>query len=375
MSRHISSAHSDDGTFRSGTVLNSAKLRMLTIGKTTGGSVESSTSSSSESLNKPPVHRHPSLVDCRDIHVYLQPYSGATGESKRFSRTKQVTTGYKTPDFEEIFKDPIESPARVIKPLQFRSQTLTSSDSDTTIKLAESDEISTEVRTNAHIGLMSNLRSLSMSNLNDRCDLSKLKTPPSATGNRPFNAPELTQILPYLYVGKMEAAFNTHILCENKIEYLVDLSDMKPSDVPNYLNNKAACFCGAKSHARTTISVAIPNVGDLSNSVESVLTLFGDVNNFVETGRSHNKAALIYGGKFDVQKCLLVLTQYLMLSFRTDSLEAYRYVRLKWPNLAIALNGQYEDYLDKWFKVLQNHFRKHPNSGCNNTPFKKVAWN
>ncbi|KRX40976.1 Dual specificity protein phosphatase 8, partial [Trichinella nativa] len=177
------------------------------------------------------------------------------------------------------------------------------------------------------------------------------------------------QVYDYLFMSGVEAAFNAHLLCKYNIEFLIDLTNLEPCQVPRHKKSDVPCVCPretAHSRARMTITVDEQSTLDLT-------PYFEDANRFIDSARACGKAVLIYSfnGR---NRCAVFVVQYIMKVKGLSCDRAVQLLREKCPNIHISEN--FYRSLRKWDVTLNLISASHaPAVAKRSSPFiKKTAW-
>ncbi|XP_046341781.1 uncharacterized protein LOC124122716 [Haliotis rufescens] len=138
-----------------------------------------------------------------------------------------------------------------------------------------------------------------------------------------------SQILEFLYLGSIEAAYNEPLLCKLDVQVLVDLSNVPASQVPTGKKTNCPCPCRKQNHFRSRLNVGVDDI-----EWENISQHFSDINNFIEGARKGNKHVLVYSyhGK---SRAAAVIIQYIMQHFRLSLHDAHRLVATRRPGIAV----------------------------------------
>ncbi|KFD45766.1 hypothetical protein M514_13372 [Trichuris suis] len=177
------------------------------------------------------------------------------------------------------------------------------------------------------------------------------------------------QVYDYLFMSGVEAAFNAHFLCKSNIEFLIDVTNTEPRDVPRHRKSDVPCVCPretAHSRARMTITVDEASTQDLT-------PYFEDVNRFIDSARACGKAVLIYSFHGRNRNAVFV-AQYVMKVKGLSCDRAIQLLKEKCPEIAISDN--FYRSLRKWDVTLNLISASHaPAVAKRSSPFvKKAAW-
>lgn len=98
------------------------------------------------------------------------------------------------------------------------------------------------------------------------------------------------EILDYLYMGSIEAAYHEPLLCKLGIDSLIDISNIPAEKVPYHKKSDCPCMCTSRTrHLRAKLYVAVDD--DPSENIEQY---FEEINSFIEGVRRCGKRVLIY---------------------------------------------------------------------------------
>lgn len=86
-------------------------------------------------------------------------------------------------------------------------------------------------------------------------------------------------ITKHIYIGNIASIKNERIMCRLGIEYLIDMSNMRPDDLNQQTLGKLPCLC-TKQHSRLYLSVNI-----FETSFKSLFAAFSEVNKFIQRAK------------------------------------------------------------------------------------------
>lgn len=86
-------------------------------------------------------------------------------------------------------------------------------------------------------------------------------------------------ITKHIYIGNIASIKNERTMCRLGIEYLIDMSNMRPNDLNQQTLGKLPCLC-TKQHSRLYLSVNI-----LETSFKSLFAAFSEVNKFIQRAK------------------------------------------------------------------------------------------
>lgn len=158
------------------------------------------------------------------------------------------------------------------------------------------------------------------------------------------------QVLDYLFMGGIEAAYNANLLCRLNIEYLIDISNVEPLKVPRNKRSDCPCLCSLETaHSRARMTIMIEE-----NSQIDLVPYFDDVNRFIDSARACGKNVLVhsYNGR---NRCSALVIQYLM---KTLNLGLERAVELlRGTKADIRIGENFQKSLRRWEIILQQRPR------------------
>uniref|UniRef100_A0A5S6QKI5 protein-tyrosine-phosphatase n=1 Tax=Trichuris muris TaxID=70415 RepID=A0A5S6QKI5_TRIMR len=177
------------------------------------------------------------------------------------------------------------------------------------------------------------------------------------------------QVYDYLFMGGVEAAFNAHFLCKSNIEFLVDVTNTEPRDVPRHRKSDVPCVCPRETaHSRARMTITIDE-----ESTEDLTPYFEDVNRFIDSARACGKAVLIYSFHGRNRNAVFV-AQYAMKVKGLSCDRAVQLLKEKCP--AIAISDNFYRSLRKWDVTLNLiSASQAPTVVKRGSPFvRKAAW-
>lgn len=78
----------------------------------------------------------------------------------------------------------------------------------------------------------------------------------------------VTNVQNFIYIGGVEAAYNENLLCKLNIEYILDLSNKQPHEIPRDKRSECPCVCPRETpHSRYRMSVPLdehPTAADMT---------------------------------------------------------------------------------------------------------------
>jgi len=100
----------------------------------------------------------------------------------------------------------------------------------------------------------------------------------------------VAQLLDYLFIGSVEAAFNEPLLCKLKIDSLLDISGVTAAQLPSSKKLSCPCMCPKETqHFRSRLIIQIAN-----DEKEDIEHYFSEVNRFILGARRNDKRVLVF---------------------------------------------------------------------------------
>ncbi|VDP05231.1 unnamed protein product [Soboliphyme baturini] len=152
---------------------------------------------------------------------------------------------------------------------------------------------------------------------------------------------EVCQVYDYLFMSGVQAAYNANFLCKFNIEYLIDVSNVEPQNVPRDMRSDVPCVCPRETaHSRARMAITIDE-----HSTLDLVPMFEDVNRFIDSARVCGKSVLIYS-YLGRNRCAVFVVQYIMKTKRMNCDRAVQVLKDLWPNIDISENFYHS--LRKW---------------------------
>ena len=145
---------------------------------------------------------------------------------------------------------------------------------------------------------------------------------------------------------------NERKMCKFGIEYLIDMTNMRPDDLNRKTLGKLPCSC-KKQHSRFHLAVEIADT-----SFKTLFKSFLEVNKIIQNARNSKmqRKVIIFGINLFEQQVLCACIQYLMVEYELtfdEGLETiYRQTSSHCPQ--IKMNNFFIDYL-KRFEIYLKH--------------------
>jgi len=194
-----------------------------------------------------------------------------------------------------------------------------------------------------------NLEDNYLIDLNTQCITNKFNSP---LGSESTPKSNFIQITEYLYIGNIGSIKNERKMCKLGIEYLIDMTNMRPDDLNRKTLGKLPCSC-KKQHSRFHLAVEIADT-----SFKTLFKSFLEVNKIIQSSRNSKieRKVLIFGIGLFEQQVICASIQYLMVEYELtfeEGLEAIlRQTSAHSPQ--VKMNKFFVDYL-KRFEVYLKH--------------------
>ena len=177
--------------------------------------------------------------------------------------------------------------------------------------------------------------------------------------NSPFNSEttavtksNFVQITDYLYVGNIGSIKNERKMCKLGIEYLIDMTNMRPDDLNRKTLGKLPCSC-KKQHSRYHLAVEIADT-----SFKTLFKSFLEVNKIIQSARNSKmqRKVLIFGISLFEQQVICACIQYLMIEYELTLDEGLESILRQTSSHSpqIKMNKFFIDYL-KRFEIYLKH--------------------
>lgn len=140
-------------------------------------------------------------------------------------------------------------------------------------------------------------------------------------------------------------------MCKFNIEYLIDMTNMRPDDLNRQTLGKIPCQC-KRQHSRLHLSI-----GFADTSFKSLFNAFSEMNKFIQQARKspHEKRVLVFGKETMAPQVICASAQYLMLEYEMNLEAALQAVTQKSYSLIKSkLDKCYLDYLKEFEQYLKH---------------------
>jgi len=152
-----------------------------------------------------------------------------------------------------------------------------------------------------------------------------------------------------ILIGDMNSLKNERKLCKFGIDYLIDMTNMRPDELNRQAHGKLPCLCN-KQHSRAYLSVKITDT-----SFKSLFFAFNEINKFINQAKksSSGRRVLIAGKELFATHVICAFAQYLMIEYEVDQQSALHILTEKFHK-QIDLDKCYVDYLNQ-FELYLSH--------------------
>ncbi|XP_022248540.1 dual specificity protein phosphatase 8-like [Limulus polyphemus] len=171
--------------------------------------------------------------------------------------------------------------------------------------------------------------------------------------------PDIGQILDFLFIGSIEAAYNDSLLNKFKVRSVVDVSNVDFTDVSSY---RKAISPSQTQNFRTRLCIGLSQEGR-----DNISVFFDDVNKFIEGARKANRKVLVHCFRGRSRGPAMIV-QYLMQFHGMNLDNAHRFICEKWPRVDIHPN-----YFKK-LRQLDKNLKSSSKRREHNPLFRRTAW-
>ena len=169
-----------------------------------------------------------------------------------------------------------------------------------------------------------------------------------------------------LYIGNMSCLKNERSLCKLNIEYLIDMTGMRPDDLNRQTLGRIPCLC-ERQHSRLYLTVEIGET-----SFKPLFCAFNELNKFIQQTRKFTispKKVLIFSRDLLASHVVCACAQFLMIEYEL-SIDAALHVVMQRPKIyeksgmpvGKKLEQCYMEYL-KQFEIYLRHIPINLNGG------------
>lgn len=154
-----------------------------------------------------------------------------------------------------------------------------------------------------------------------------------------FRNEYVSQLLDYLYIGSVEAAYNEPLLCKLKIDSIVDMSNMSAAQVPSNKKLHCPCLCGNEArHFRSRLIIRLDDKED-----EDIEQYCDEINKFIESAKRCGRRVLIFSYHGN-SRAPAAAIQYMMKHEEFLLRQAYNLVKNQRPS--VEINQGFQDTLE-----------------------------
>ena len=167
----------------------------------------------------------------------------------------------------------------------------------------------------------------------------------STSLNKNFN-----RLTDKIFTGDITSLRNERKMCKFNIEYLIDMSEMRPEILNSkQLLGKLPCLC-TMAHSRITLSVQLTD-----KSFKNLFIAFSEVNKLIHLAKKsvNKKCVLVFGKESLSSPVVCACAQYLMVDYQMDMKTAlhtilgrrYKFIHLNFDHDLQTYLTQLETYL------------------------------
>lgn len=164
-----------------------------------------------------------------------------------------------------------------------------------------------------------------------------------------ISEPSYLQITDDLFCGNFNFVKNEKKLCKMNIEYLIDMTNMRPDELSRRSLGKIPCNC-LKQHSRMYINIEIKET-----DFKSLFKSFCEVNKFIQKSRRSpiTKRVLIFGKNTYSSEVICAATQYLMVEYDMSLDMALKSVaKQQFYRISYNIDERYRNFLFDFEKYL-----------------------
>lgn len=161
--------------------------------------------------------------------------------------------------------------------------------------------------------------------------------------------PSFIQISNDLFCGNLSLVKNERQLCKMNIEYLIDMTNMRPEEISGKNLGKIPCNC-LKQHSRMYMNVEIKET-----DFKSLFKSFCEVNKCIQKSRKSStvRRVLIFGQSTYCSQVVCAAAQYLMVEYDMSVEMALKNIaKQQFDALKSKLDKSYVKYLSDFEKYL-----------------------
>ena len=151
-----------------------------------------------------------------------------------------------------------------------------------------------------------------------------------------------------LYVGNIGVIKNERRMCRLNIEYLIDMTNMRPDDLNRQTLGKLPCLCKLQ-HSRLYLTVEL-----VDTNYKTLFNSYAEINKYIEKAKKSNKRVLIFGKDIFQQHLITALAQYLMLDYEMNLDNALNTISKRIDESTVHIGKSFLDYLKNFESYLQH---------------------
>lgn len=151
-----------------------------------------------------------------------------------------------------------------------------------------------------------------------------------------------------VFIGNIGVIKNERRMCRLNIEYLIDMTNMRPDDLNRQTLGKLPCLCKLQ-HSRLYLTVEL-----VDTNYKTLFNSYAEVNKYIEKARKSNKKVLIFSKDIFQQHLIAALAQYLMLDYEMNLDNALNIISKRINSPRIYVGKSYFDYLKNFESYLQH---------------------
>ncbi len=151
-----------------------------------------------------------------------------------------------------------------------------------------------------------------------------------------------------LYIGNVSVIKNERRMCRLNIEYLIDMTNMRPDDLNRQTLGKLPCLCKLQ-HSRLYLTVEL-----VDSNYKTLFNSYAEINKYIEKARKTNKKVLIFAKDIFQQHLITALAQYLMLDYEMNLDNALNTISKRINDSSVYVGKSFLDYLKNFESYLQH---------------------
>jgi hypothetical protein len=152
-----------------------------------------------------------------------------------------------------------------------------------------------------------------------------------------------------IFISTISCIKNERKLCRLNIEYLVDMTNMRPDDLNRRILSKIPCACKIQ-HSRSYLSIQL-----IDKSFKNMFNTFIELNKFIQKARKKNRNILIFSTDISEHHVMCAIAQYLMLDYEMNLNNALKILSQKlFQSNVVTIEKSYLNYLKNFESYLQH---------------------